>query len=67
MSTPGTDRPATEMTLEVLRPSFPVVELLAWVGLFGLMLSATFARLSRHALTPYNDPYFADSLRFDNV
>ena len=64
---PGFDRPSPEMTLAVVRPAFPVVELLAWVGLFGLMLAATFARLARHALTPYNDPYFADSLRFDNV
>ncbi len=25
------------------------------------------SRLGRHALTPYNDPYFNDSLRFENV
>ena len=58
---------APEMTIAVVPPGFPIVELLAWVGLFGLMLSATFARLGRHALTPYSDPYFADSLRFENV
>ena len=61
------ETPATGMVLEVVPPAFPVVELLAWVGLFGLMVSATFARLSRHALTPHNDPYFAESLRFENV
>lgn len=59
--------PAPEMTLAVIPPVFPIVELLAWVGLFGLLLAATFARLGRHALTPHNDPYFADSLRFENV
>ena len=61
------ETPAPEMTLEVVPPGFPIVGLLAWVGLFGLMLSATFGRLSRHALTPYSDPYFNDSLRFENV
>ena len=61
------DTPAPTMTLEVVPPGFPAVGLLAWMGLFGLMLSATFARLRRHALTPYNDPYFNDSLRFENV
>ena len=67
---PGTiapETPATQMVLEVVPPSFPVIELLAWVGLFGLLLSATFARLGRHALTPYSDPFFNDSLRFENV
>ncbi len=59
--------PARTMVLEVVPPSFPAIEILLWVGLFGLMLAATFARLSRHALTPYSDPYFADSLRFENV
>ena len=61
------DTPATTMVLEVVPPSFPVIELLAWVGLFGLMISATFARLGRHALTPYSDPFFNDSLKFENV
>ena len=59
--------PATQMVLEVVPPGFPAIELLVWVGLFGLLLAATFARLGRHALTPYSDPYFADSLRFENV
>ena len=58
---------ARTMVLEVVPPGFPAIELLVWVGLFGLLLAATFTRLSRHALTPYNDPYFADSLRFENV
>ena len=61
------ETPAAQMVLEVIPPAFPFVELLTWVGLFALLISATFARLSRHALTPYSDPYFADSLRFENV
>ena len=59
--------PAPVMTLEVVPPGFPFVGLLAWVGLFGLMIAATFARLRRHALTPYADPSFRQSLRFENV
>jgi hypothetical protein len=51
----------------VVPPAFPVVEFLAWIGLFGLFLGATFLRLARHALTPYGDPYYAESLRFENV
>ncbi len=66
-TTVAPETPARTMVLEVVPPGFPAVGLLAWVGLFGLMLSATIARLSRHALTPYNDPYFNASLRFENV
>ena len=61
------ERAAADMTLHVAPAHFPIVELLMWLGLFGLYLGAVFLRLSRHALTPYGDPYFADSLRFENT
>ncbi len=38
-----------------------------FVGMFGLYLGATLWRASRHSITPYNDPYFDFSLRFQNV
>ena len=61
------ERAAADMTLHVEHAPFPIVELLVWLGLFGLYLGLTLVRLSRHALTPYGDPYFADSLRFENT
>ena len=36
-------------------------------GSLDLFVGTTMLRLGRHALTPYGDPYFADSLRFENV
>jgi hypothetical protein len=59
--------PAPEMTIHVQEAYFSFIDIAAWLGLFGLYLAATLARFSRHAVTPYNDPYFADSLRFENV
>ncbi len=38
-----------------------------WIGMVGLFVGATMWRASRHAITPYNDPYYAFSLRFQNV
>ena len=38
-----------------------------FVGIFGIYLGATLWRASRHSITPYNDPYFDFSLRFQNV
>lgn len=55
------------MALHVVEPHLPLVEMAVWLGLFGLYLGTTLLRLSHHALTPYGDPYFADSLRFENV
>lgn len=59
--------PAEGMGLHVVEPHLPLVEMAVWLGLFALYIGATFVRLGRHALTPYGDPYFADSLRFENV
>ncbi len=44
-----------------------LVDFTAWFGMFGIFLGATFWRAGRHSLTPYNDPYFADAVRFENV
>jgi hypothetical protein len=38
-----------------------------WLGFVGLFAGATIWRASRHSTTPYNDPYFNFSLRFQNV
>ncbi|NNF58785.1 MAG: hypothetical protein HKN04_11145, partial [Rhodothermaceae bacterium] len=46
---------------------FALTDFGAWLGLFGLFLGATLWRAGRHSLTPYNDPYYADALRFENV
>ncbi|WP_412068525.1 hypothetical protein [Rubrivirga sp. IMCC43871] len=55
------------MVLHVVEPHLPIVEMSVWLGLFGLFLGTTMLRLGRHAVTPYGDPYYADSLRFENV
>ncbi len=55
------------MALHVVEPHLPLLEMGMWLGLLGLFVGSTLLRLSRHALTPYGDPYFADSLRFENV
>ena len=46
---------------------FSWVDLACWLGLFGLFIGVTLFRASRHAVTPYNDPYYNDSLHFHNV
>ncbi|MDT0631339.1 hypothetical protein RQM47_04690 [Rubrivirga sp. S365] len=61
------ETPDDVMDLDVIPPAIPIFEMLVWLGLFGLFLGVTILRLQRHALTPYNDPYFAESLRFENV
>ena len=67
-ATPGPgETPAEEFDIDVIPPALPVLEVVVWLGLFGLFLGATVLRLRRHAMTPYNDPYFAESLRFENV
>ena len=38
-----------------------------WLGFVGIFAGATLWRASRHSITPYNDPYFNFSLRFQNV
>jgi len=55
------------MAIHVVEPHLPLVEMAVWLGLFGIYLGVVMLRLGRHALTPYGDPYFADSLRFENV
>ena len=67
-ATPGPgETPATTFDVDVVPPALPLLEMVVWLGLFGLFVGVTVLRLRRHALTPYNDPYFADSLRFENV
>ena len=61
------ERASADMTLHVQPAPFPIVELLVLLGLFGLYYGSVLVRLGRHALTPYGDPYFADSLRFENT
>lgn len=45
---------------------FAWTDFAAWFGLFGVFVGATLWRATRHSLTPYNDPYFPDSVRFEN-
>jgi hypothetical protein len=37
------------------------------VGMFLVFFGTAMWRSGRHAITPYNDPYFKESLRFENV
>ncbi len=46
---------------------FRMVDFATLFGMVGTFVGATFWRAGRHSLTPYNDPYFADSVRFENV
>lgn len=55
------------MAVHVVEPHLPFVEMAVWLGLFGLYVGVSILRLRRHALTPYGDPYFSESLRFENV
>ena len=63
---PG-DAEHAEAAVHVVPPALPLMEMGVWLGLFGLFVGATMLRLGRHALTPYGDPYFAESLRFENT
>ncbi|MEM1115824.1 MAG: hypothetical protein AAF845_04305 [Bacteroidota bacterium] len=56
-----------EPGIHVVAPNVPLAEMAMWIGLFGVYVGTTMIRLGRHALTPYGDPYFADSLRFENT
>ena len=42
-------------------------DLTLWLGFVGIFAGATIWRASRHSITPYNDPYFDFSLRFQNA
>lgn len=79
-ATPGTVRetPSRAATGDEAHPTetfnptvvpapFPAVEFLMWLGMFGLFLGVTLLRFGRHALAPYGDPYFTDSLRFETT
>lgn len=66
-ATPSGESPEEELDIDVVPPTFPIAEFAVWLGLFGLFVGSTVLRYRRHASTPYNDPYFADSLRFENV
>lgn len=43
------------------------LDITAWLGLFGIYLSATIYRLSRHSVVPQHDPRLARSIAFENV
>ncbi len=47
--------------------AFSWMDIALWLGFLGLFAGATVWRLGRHAVAPYNDPYYAFSLRFENV
>ncbi|OZC03237.1 hypothetical protein [Rubricoccus marinus] len=47
--------------------AFHMVDVLCGLGFALVLVGATILRSTRHAMTPYNDPYFNDSLRFENV
>ncbi|HLA64650.1 MAG TPA: hypothetical protein VK610_09505, partial [Rhodothermales bacterium] len=47
--------------------SFSWLDFAAGLGLFLVWYGAAMWRAGRHAITPYNDPYFRESLRFENV
>jgi hypothetical protein len=66
-ATPGGATPEEVLDIDVLPPVFPIAEMMVGLGLFGLFLGSVLLRYRRHALTPYGDPYFNDSLRFENV
>ncbi|GAB5533833.1 MAG: hypothetical protein Rubg2KO_00820 [Rubricoccaceae bacterium] len=59
--------PMSELHLERVEATVPALEFGMWLGMCGLFIGSILLRLSRHALTPYADPYFADSLKFENV
>jgi len=46
---------------------FAWTDLTLGAGLFLTMFGATMWRATRHAVTPMGDPYFRESLRFENV
>jgi hypothetical protein len=67
MAADGAAEGGAGMVLHVVEPHLPIVEMGVWLGLFSLYVGVAMLRLRRHAITPYSDPTFADSLRFENV
>lgn len=58
------------LAIPVLHPHDPGVtflDLVSWLGLFGIFVGAAMYRLTRHSLVPERSPYLADSLRFENT
>ncbi|MDX1440354.1 MAG: hypothetical protein R3284_10680 [Rubricoccaceae bacterium] len=47
--------------------SLTLTDFAAWIGMFGTFLGLTLWRAGRHAITAYGDPFFTDSIRFENV
>ena len=47
--------------------SIHLVNITAFIGLFGLLIASVMYRLSRHSLVPQNDPQLARSISFTNT
>jgi hypothetical protein len=58
---------ATGLDVRYAHAAFSWMDLSLWLAFFGLFVGATLWRASRHATAPYNDPYYAASLKFENV
>lgn len=50
-----------------VQASLTLTDVAAWIGMFGVFLGLTLWRAGRHAVTAYGDPFFAESIRFENV
>ncbi len=58
------------LAMPVLHPDDAGVhflDLVSWLGLFGIFVGSAMYRLTRHSLVPERSPYLADSLRFENT
>lgn len=58
---------ATNLDPRYAYAAFSWMDLALWIGFASLMAGITLWRASRHAVAPYNDPYYASSTRFENV
>jgi hypothetical protein len=43
------------------------LDIALWLAMAGIVAGATIWRAGRHAIAPYNDPYYPASLHFENV
>jgi len=58
---------ATGLDPQYAHAAFTWMDLTLWISFAALLLAATMWRGARHAITPYNDPYYPASVQFENV
>lgn len=58
---------ATGLDPQYAHAAFTWMDITFWLGFAAVLIGATMWRSARHAIAPYNDPYYAASMQFENV